>query len=340
MSGCPGTSAQAYEDCGAPAQGLSRYPGFLTGSAIDAAIRSAVLQSKPSGAPSSYAVVCEAMLRAGGLIYYKSNPGDCGAPPAPGGITSGQVAGLSGSAASGVIGGLGAVGAISGVATLGITSAISFAVGGIESIFAHHEQAVANEQATICAVANYFNPAKKQIDDACRTGVISPDAASAYLTQVCNQAKTGLSSIAKVCNAAYVYQAICQAFINYAHTWYDTIAPTVGVYPQAPAAAPTAPGTPPGGVTVSPTSPAPAPPVRSQAGSTYAPAILTSAPPLNLNSSLPGNYGGVDYLNLGYNQQTGQSGQAADVPPTEGINWVAVGAVAAVIALVVSLSRR
>ena len=66
MSGCPGTSAQAYEDCGAPAQGLSRYPGFLTGSAIDAAIRSAVLQSKPSGAPSSYAEYADCVAKGDG----------------------------------------------------------------------------------------------------------------------------------------------------------------------------------------------------------------------------------------------------------------------------------
>lgn len=334
MSGCPSTSVQAYENCGAPPMGLLSY------NALDpnaAAMKAAAASSKPSGTKPEYVIGCEAMLRAGGLIYWKTNPGDCPAPQAPSGITSGQIAGLSGQAASGVVSGFAAVGALSGAATLGIGTAISVAVGGIEAIFQHHDVAVKNEQATICGVAGYFNQAKTQIDAAVRSGQISPDAGVTYLTQVANQAKSGLASILKSCNAACYYQGFCQAFINYARTWYDFIAPNTGVHPQAPGGPPSGYGTPPGGVTVSPTSPAPAQPNRSLGGSTYAPATL-SGPPLIPNQSLPGS-GAPDYLNRGYNQQTGQSAQGADVPPS-GINWNMVAAIAAVVLLVVTLMNR
>ena len=346
MSGCPTTSAAAYENCGAPPLGLASY-GVDT---HESAIKAAVASSTPPGAPSGYAVVCEAMLRAGGLIYYKSNPGDCGSPSSVPGITSGQITGLSGSAASGVVGGLGVAGVIGGAATLGISAAVAVAVAGIESVFAHHDQAVANEQATICAVMNYFNPAKKSIDAAVRAGSISSDAGASYLTQVCNQAKNGLAGIAQKCNAACVYQAICQAFINYSHTWYDSLAPTNIPVANAPGGAPTYFGSNPGGVTATPANPPPPDPLRSvtDAGNAYnvlQPAGPGSAgyvaPPLTQNTNLPSGIPSVptsspsDYLNLGYNQPTGQSAGRADVPNTTQMpSWLIPVAIVAVVLLV------
>ena len=335
MSGCQANTPQQYEDCGAPAMGLARYGVDPNVSAIKAAVQ----QSQPSGAPSGYLNVCEAMLRAGGLIYYKSTPGDCGSISVPTGISSGQITGLAGGAASGVVGGLGAVGVLSGAATLGIGSAITLAVAGISDIFAHHAEAVANEQATICKVALYFNQAKQAIDKAVRYTQISPDEGVSYLIQVANQAKTGLSTIMKSCNAACVYMAICNAFTFYARTWYDYIAPRGVMFTQAPGGPPTGYGTAPGGVTVSPSNPAPPIPLRALPGNIYAPAIVGSSPPLNENVALPGDLRASDYLNLGYNQQTGQSTQAADVPPPTPINWGAVAAIAAVVLLLFTISK-
>jgi hypothetical protein len=205
---------------------------------------------------------------------------------------------------------------------LGISAAVSLAVAGIEDIIAHHAQAVANEQNTICNVSNYFNTAKSQIDQAVRSGNISPDEGVTYLIQVANQAKLGLASIEQTCNAACYYRGFVQAFINYARTWYDSIAPAGAMWPQNPGGVPTTYGTPPGGVTTSPGSPAPPPPIRSQGWNVYAPANPStipgqvSSPVITANSQLPGNAGASDYLNLGYNQQTGQSGQLADVVST------------------------
>ena len=62
------------------------------------------------------------------------------------------------------------------------------------------------------------------------------------------------------------------------------------------------------------------------------------APPLTSNNQLPGNLSASDYLNRGYNQQTGQSAQLADVP-AQGINWTVVGAAVGIIALIVVLTK-
>jgi hypothetical protein len=331
MTSCALTSVPAYQSCECANLGLASYGADPN----DAAIKAAVASAAPSGVRlADFKTAAEAMVRAGGLCYFKTNPGDCGSPSALPGITSGQIAGLSGSAASGVVGGLGAAGIIGGAATLGISAAISVAVAGIEGIFAHHAQAVANEQSTICSVMNYFNPAKHAVDAAVASGQITPDEGITYFIQVANQAKNGLQGIMKSCNAACWYVGFVQAFINYARTWYDFIAPPF-IAAQAPGGPPATYGTPPGGVGTSPGSPAPLPPLRSLPGSTYLPAgpsgINALGQPLQINATLPSgtpsfaNSVPSDYLNLGYNQQTGQSAQRADVPNTIVLSpWILV----------------
>jgi len=334
---CSAVDVGTYYACEAPAFGS---PPLNANDPNLGAIRAAVAQSIPAGIsnPTSYKIACEAMLRAGRLFYQKSSPGDCGSPTAPSGIATGQVVGLGGAGASTAVGIIGAAGIIGGAATLGITSAISIAVACIEDIFAHHAQAVANEQSTICRVMLYFNSAKQQVDTAVSSGQVSPDAGTAYLKQVIQSAKTGLSSIQKVCNAACWYIGYLNAFSFYSMTWYDSITPMGIIFAQAPGGAPSDMGTPPGGVTVTPGSPAPPPPVRSLPQNTYLPSIQPSAPALASNNQLYGNPSGSDYLNLGYNQQTGQSAQAADVPPS-GINWTMVAALVGLITLLVLVAR-
>jgi hypothetical protein len=344
MAGCQ-TSAgvAAYENCGAGPMGLQPYGAIGNGN-IDAWIAAAVAQSKPSGAPSDYSVSCAANVRARGIIYYHSTPGDCGAPQATSGITTPQIVGLSGAASSGVVGGLGVAGVIGGAATLGITAAITVAVGALEAIFAHHAQAVANEQATICQVINYFNPIVARLDAAVRSGVISSDEGITYLSQVAASARNGLAGIMKTCNASCVYQGTLQAHIFFAKNFYPAIAP-VSIFPQAPGNPPDGYGTPPGGVTVTGNNPPPPPPIRSLPSNTYAPAGPSpialgdgSAPAIQSNSQIPGNPLASDYLNLGYNQQTGQSAQAADLPNST-INWTIVAAVVGIVALFILVAR-
>jgi hypothetical protein len=331
---CPTTSAQAYENCFAPALFLQSYGAIGLEPQLSAWVVAAVAQSKPPGVNATYAIACEACLRARGILYYHSTPGDCGAPSSIPGVAAPQIAGLSGSAAGGIASGLGAAGIIGGAATLGITTAISVGVGAIEGIFAHHAEAVKNEQNTICAVMNYFNPLITRIDAAVKSGVLSPDAGCAALTQICQTAINGLAGIMQTCNAACYYRGMLQAHIYFAKNYYPAIAP-VSVWPQNPGSPPDGYGTPPGGVTVTGNNPPPPQTVRSLPQNTYLPAGPLG-PSLTPNQNLPGNAQAVDYLNLGYNQQTGQSAQAADVPNT-GINWPMIGAIAAIIALLVTV---
>lgn len=328
-----GTSA--WENCAGVPQGLLSYPGLGAYNFSDSQYGIVALRNRPTGTNANFPAICEANLRARGLIYYKKTPGDCGGgSAAPGGFTSGQIVGLSGTASSGIVGGLGAAGVLSGPATLGIGTAVSLAVAGIEAVFQHHAQAVANEQATICAVANYFNPIVKQIDKAVATGAISPDEGITYMRQVTQQAISGLQSIYKVCNAACYYIGYLRAHADLVTSLYPALAPAPSLGAQAPGSAPATFGTPPGGVPDSGPTPPP-PPIRATLGNTYAPAgpsaLGSLAPPLTPNKLLPsgntvsgtpgslawtGSGSPSDYLNQGYNQQTGQSAQAADVPNT------------------------
>lgn len=345
-----GTAQQAgdvstYESCGAP-EGLLSYPGLVPSGVSPSIVAARNIPAGISGSQAQirFRTLCEACLRARGLIYWKSQPGDCPAPSPIPGISTGQVVGLSGTAASGVIGGLGEAGVLAGPATLGISTAVSIAVSAISSIFTHHAQAVANEQATICAVAAYFNPLVKQIDAAVASGQITASQGVTYMTQIVNTAIQGLQSIMQTCNAACWYSGVLKAFIDYSNSFYSALSPADSIGPQAPGGAPAYYGGTPGGVTVnSGTSQnaAPPPPLRSTAGSTYAPAGPNSngvlAPVITPNYRLPsgnicsgpgsGSIGWIgggcapDYLNQGYNQQTGQSGQAADVPPSGPLNF-------------------
>jgi len=267
-----------------------------------------------------FMVQCEAMLRAGGLIYAKQVDGDCGAATLSSGPdTNSQIVGLAGTGASLSIGGLGAVGVLSGAATFGIGAGITVAVAAISDIFQHHAQAVANEQRTICAVVNNFNAAKALIDNAVATGQITPGEAVTYLTQVANQAKTGLSSIEKVCNAACYFKGFISAQVDFARQYYPSIAPNTGQL--RPGQAPTAFGSLPGGVPSTANNPAPQPPLRSLYG-------INTVPVSDPVNTVSGTTRSVAVQSQ--RTPTGQSGKLADVPPTSGLDWKFFAVLAAI----------
>lgn len=340
--GCPTTSAAAYENCSGPPAGGFAYPGPATLAAIpnvQAQIGIVAARNKPPGLSwPNWPLSVEVVIRARGITYYKQTPGDCGSGAAtPTGFGSGQIVGLSGQAASGIVGGLGAAGTLAAPATFGISAAVEVAVAGIEDIFAHHATAVANEQATECAMQNYLNPIIRKIDAAVASGQISDQDGIAYMTQVGNQAINGLQSIVKPGNLAYGTIGLIKSLMDFASFYYPLLSPISAFTANRPGQPPSAFSgiTPPGGVVDGNATP----PIRSTSdpGFAYTPAIIPSAPALTPNKVLPSGCSICpDYLNQGYSQETGQSAQYADVPPS-GINWTAIAAIATIVLILITV---
>lgn len=320
-------SVTTWEAKGAP-QGLKAFdPNDPFASLYPVIIQ----RNKPAGANSGFDNACEAMLRAGGLIYSKQVDGDCGsAGVGATGFTNSQIVGLAGQAGSLSVGGLGAVGVLSGAATFGIGAAITVAVAGISEIFQHHAQAVANEQRTICSVVNYFNAAKQQIEQSLLSGEITPAQAVTYLNQVGNAAKTGMSSIEQVCNAACYFKGYINALLDFSRQYYPAIAPNTGAL--RPGQAPTAFGSLPGGVPSTANNLAPAPPLRSVYGLN----------PIPVPSSVNTTSGTVRSVAVqSARTPSGQTGKLADVPPTSGgLDWVFFAIVGVMIFLLLGGTKQ
>ncbi len=189
----------------------------------------------PAKAPKGFVTLATACLIARGMIYWKSNPGDCG--------TASRVD-LSNSQITGEVGG-----AISGIASMAGASlpGIGVAVQAIESIFAHHAQAVAKEQQTICSVLRVMNQVFRYYDQQVRSGEISPSTAYAGMQTYISQVTERLQTIYKVCNSACVWIGVLQAHSDFVEVYYPAIAP-MQASAHAPGGAPSAYGTTPGGV--------------------------------------------------------------------------------------------
>jgi hypothetical protein len=216
----------------APACGLpsSRFvPASLQGQAAIVA-----QGNVPPSAPSDFVPYCTACLIARGIIYYKSTPGDCGTPTSLN-LENAQITGAVGQVASGIASMAG--GALPG---------IGIAVQAIQQIFAHHAQAVATEQATICQVAGVLNQVFAYYDTLVATGQLDPSDAYVGMQNFLNQASEQLQSIEKTCNAACVYQGIIKAHAAFCQSYYPAIAP-IQIAPHAPAAPPASLGNVPGG---------------------------------------------------------------------------------------------
>lgn len=217
------TSVAVFESYGAP-QGLRAYNPNDPFASFYKAI---VARNTPSGVDaSSFGVQCEAMLRARGLIYWKSNPGDCGSAGTQLSQNDLMALHLTSSAASVGLGALGTAGIISGAATLGIGAGVTVAVAAIQQLFAHHAEAVRNEQATICQVAGIVNQVIKYLDANVINGNFDPgDAANTFKNYVL-QVNGQLDSIKKTCNAACYYEGFLNAQADFALIYYSNVAPS------------------------------------------------------------------------------------------------------------------
>lgn len=186
----------------------------------------------PAGAPPNFETVCTASLIARGIIYFKQSPGDCGTPTK---IDFSDVGAVQ-SIANGIT-------AMAGASLPGIGQAVKI----ISDIFAQHDIAVANEQKTICSVANTLNSVINYYDRLVSAGSISPSTAYAGMQNYLSQVNGKLQTIEKQCNAACVYSGIISAHSDFVQIYYPVLAP-VGFFSHAPGAAPSFFGTTPGGV--------------------------------------------------------------------------------------------
>ena len=171
-----------------------------------------------------------------GLVYWHNSPGDCGYPSQID-FTNSQIAGAAGNLASGIAGMAGAT-----------IPGIGAAVQAIQQIFAHHSQAVANEQATLCSVAGVINRVIPYYDNQVRLGYISPSTGYRGVQNFIAQVNAQMQTIFQQCNAACVYMSFLAAHSDFLTFYYPAIAP-VQIAAHAPGAPPTSIiPTPPGGV--------------------------------------------------------------------------------------------
>lgn len=182
---------------------------------------------------------CEACMRAGGLLYFKKTPGDCGGAAAKStgggslrGVATGASIAASALGTAGTIASLGAL-SIAGAATGGV----AMILGAVAAIFQHHAAAVAQEQDVNCAVMQAFNPTAYQIDQAVIQGQISGSQGYAAYQSLVQQATNGLQSVSKPDNWGFGTEAILQAMLAFKAYQYGTVALPMGVPTSAVIAA-------------------------------------------------------------------------------------------------------
>jgi hypothetical protein len=247
---------QAQYLAAAPLVGL--YPSGFVPASLQSLAATVAQQNEPAGAPDDWVLVCTASLIARGLIYFKSNPGDCGTPTQYQLGTAQQITlGIANGAASALPG-------------------IGAAVQVLQQIFANHEAAIATEQTTICKVTLLINQVIPYYDNQVRIGAISPSSAYLGMQSFLQQANGLLSQIEKKCDAACVYEGILAAHSQFVQIYYPAIAP-----PQASAHAPGAPpaayGTAPGGVVLVGAGSYPASVSSPAPGTVPRPAVVNAA---------------------------------------------------------------
>lgn len=176
------------------------------------------------------------------LPYYKDTPGDCpkntqihitgasvskafGVGGAAAGLTSGVIGlttGVTGSAAL-AAGGIATLGAALGFASLGAgLLAIPFA------LVAHHDQAIALEQQTLCAVSSAYNTFADQIEPLIRSGQVSLAQANSLADQMQDEIVKALASGYKTCNARCYYTYGIKALTKFCkERFYPSLVPTL-----------------------------------------------------------------------------------------------------------------
>jgi hypothetical protein len=184
----------------------------------------------------SYGILVTLVARR--ILYYKKTPGDCGSTTtvSPSNLATGLKYGGLGIGTASSVSTL-ALGATAGLSVgLGVaTAGVGLILAPIMGILQHHQQAVANEQATVCAVATASAQAIPQVDALVKSGQITAKQGIDAMTLVVQQLTTALQPILKGCNAACCYIAELNAHLDFARIYYMDISPS-----QSPVTSPAA----------------------------------------------------------------------------------------------------
>jgi len=190
----------------------------------------------PAGASATWPILCQAFLISRGMIYWESQPGDCGSSDFDVSSLGFQATQAGGQVASGIA-------AMAGASLPGIGAAVQ----AITQIFQNHANAVITEEKTLCQMMGVINTVIPYYDRQVALGNISPSDALAGMQNYLAQVQAKLSTIAKKCNAACVYIGTLQAHADFCGIYYPLLAPAQNS-PHAPGAPPSTVGTVPGGV--------------------------------------------------------------------------------------------
>jgi hypothetical protein len=169
-----------------------------------------------------------ASVIARGLIYWRDGYVPCGRPGQPIDFSAEQIGGeVANSIGSGIT-------AMTGIPLPGLGQAIAL----IQSIFAHHAQAVAKEQDTICKVGGVIQQVLARYDMLVREGTYSPASAAAAIQHFLAQINGNLSTIStsNPCNAGCVITSFIAAHSDFVPGYYSAIAPA-SFFSSAPGSA-------------------------------------------------------------------------------------------------------
>jgi hypothetical protein len=207
----------------------------------------------------SNATLIEASLRAKQILYYKKTPGDCASTTKVGGalqpLQTGAKIGLTAAgtltslATAGVFGGAaGATGVAAEVSSVAVSGAFAAATAGIGlalvpvfAILAHHQAAVAKEQADLCEVTGFVNSGFASVRDANVDWMTKKN----YFNQIAQQGISAAGAVTQkgpnTCNAGcMISQAILALRDLYIQLYGQPPSSTLVDGPQTQGSGPTA----------------------------------------------------------------------------------------------------
>jgi hypothetical protein len=176
-----------------------------------------VTKDNPSGNVAAWKALCEACLRARGLLYCSNTPGDCGTTRQSvnqAALTNLQTLGVTGTiAGQGIkIGSeIASLAGAGGTLLSGVTFGASALLSGILTILQKHAQAEQNQATVLCQLCPQVTAAIIATDAAIYAGSDSQSAGIANVQEIAAQFRTAVTPFTHGADAFAGYAAICDA---------------------------------------------------------------------------------------------------------------------------------